>query len=514
MSFHFASAPLNFQRFLDLTRSGSRSLSPENELRQMVVSSASSSHIKQDDLLSSSSVYPSNSKSNQLHQTSYGHLTGSTTSLKASSSSVEDDHFDGTGNPLLKYTAEIREDYLNSCGFAEEECLKSTNNEVMNELVEEFKTFSLWQYGSPFYYPVTDEFYCWNLHPLQPKYKHEYHGMEGISCDFCGYTEWLTTTDEPESNSKSLDKPKTSSRQSCGTSKIEVLHTPTQHESSRKRVKEEETALEAPKSRTIFHHCSVCRADLCAACIADIRSDDRYHAPCRQCLRCKNYLSHQQGAAHRCRGSKDTARAVFVKKEEAGGAKIPVPDFPRGGVCIAPEEDLHSTSQGHTGRKPATRKRTKAVDEAHLLTDSPRAIRTSGVKKSNSDFPVLSSAGAELIPKNIPSAPLKPGSWMEAGYVLALARSNGKTKPQRRSPATRTTPGPESGWEVCFTASTAEETAQAERILKAVPIQPVHQKVNALHEILYIFKTTTRLAAENCARLAREAGLLVSLRKL
>ncbi|CCW66432.1 unnamed protein product [Phytomonas sp. Hart1] len=512
MSFHFAPAPLNFQKFLDLTRSGSRSLSPENELRQMTASSISASHTKPDALLSCSTVYSSDARAELLRRPSINNLPGSKLSLKASSSSVEEDFLDATESSLVMYTSDDHEDCLKKHDFAESELSGCPHHEVMRELIEEFKTFSLWQYGSPFYYPVTDQFYCWNLHPLRRKYKHEYHGMDGISCDFCGYTEWLTVNDELESTLASFAKRTAFSGEGRDGSTTKPLNPRRPNQSKTKGVKEEE-ALEGSQPCVSFHHCSVCQVDLCAACIADIRSDDRYHAPCQQCLRCKAYLSHLQAAAHRCRGSKFAMRAVSVEKEKAEGVKRQGPPFSRAEECPGLKADLLPSSAGYDECQSRTRKCTKNRREAKLMRDEPCGIQTPNVKEFDSILSISSSDNSKLFEINTPSFPLKQKHWEEVEYNSAASHSTGKAEPPRRSPASRQSPMLENGWEACISASTSEEILQVDRIAKEVSVKPVQQKVNVMQKTLYRFKMPTRLAAENCARLAGESGLCASLKK-
>lgn len=127
------------------------------------------------------------------------------------------------------------------------------------------------QYGSIQYDPSSAQFRCWNGHPLHESSVEVYPtGSEGISCDFCGWTEWK----DPSS-----PLPPT-----------------------RKRNRQDEPPSSAPPSYHFFH-CQTCQLDFCSQCCEDVKQDTRYHTPSYRCEGCHSYLNFRDARRHRCRAS-------------------------------------------------------------------------------------------------------------------------------------------------------------------------------------------------------------------
>ncbi|CAD2214825.1 hypothetical protein ADEAN_000227600 [Angomonas deanei] len=183
----------NFQRFVDLSRASHQrsSLSPERELRQMTYGG-------------------------------YTRIEDSTAGSPTSGTKKEDTiDVDHPLPPLLEVDA-------TQVQFAQ-----------------------TWQYGSALYHPVTDRFYCSCSNDLHLKAPETY-AVEGVSCDFCGFTYWN-------------QKPKS-----------------------------------AQSSGLYFFHCDSCATDLCPFCIHDTYSNERCHAPCMQCRQCGAFVYLERSTLHRC----------------------------------------------------------------------------------------------------------------------------------------------------------------------------------------------------------------------
>lgn len=165
-----------------------------------------------------------------------------------------------------------------------------------------------WQYGSILYDPIRDESLCWCAQVLvprsaavskitasaeknvcsnsessktrrekaepAPKTKDSSSNEEGISCDFCGWTEWVgeaveeTSVGDVPTQPMPLSSVKAAVKTSC------------------KRLREENekdisvsTESFVSSSNANFLHCNRCEVDFCMLCCEDVKKDKRYHVP-------------------------------------------------------------------------------------------------------------------------------------------------------------------------------------------------------------------------------------------
>ncbi|KEG14267.1 hypothetical protein DQ04_00551190 [Trypanosoma grayi] len=256
-------------------------------------------------------------------------------------------------------------------------------------------TAYLLQCGSALYDPVKEGWRCWNGHELRIKERAQYGPVDGVSCDFCGYTDWLEELREVKEVPKT--KGRGGKRPRAKTVKKETLY---------------------------FYHCDVCGMDLCTHCAKELRDDSRYHVPCMQCRRCLVFMRDDEAVLHRC-----------YMKHEHGTPTLVTPSS--------------SASGG-------------ASSSSHAESVAPLALAT----------------------QTKPSPP-----------VLDVA-----PMPQR----------PKTTWEVFVTFETAVEEALVRRIGEALAVEEAEAPEEKGQRI---FRTRTRLAAEEFAQRIHDTGLFASLRR-
>ncbi|RNF18952.1 uncharacterized protein Tco025E_04343 [Trypanosoma conorhini] len=261
-------------------------------------------------------------------------------------------------------------------------------------------TVYLLQCGSPLYDPVKERWRCWNGHELRVKERSQYGDVEGVSCDFCGLTDWLDELQEAEAPTKGRRR-------------------------SRKTPKQKKSA----KEPRYLYHCDVCEMDLCPQCAKELRADARYHVPCMQCRRCLGFMRDDEAALHHC----------YLKR---------------------------------------------AREALTLTTPSPS---TSGGASSSSVTESVMNR-TSLRPRE-PSPP-----------VVHLPPESTPTSAQR----------PITAWEVCVTFESAAAEAEVRCIGESLSLRGVEAPGEAGR---LIFRTPTRLAAEELAQRFHDQGLFASLRR-
>ncbi|RNF08588.1 hypothetical protein TraAM80_02697 [Trypanosoma rangeli] len=261
-------------------------------------------------------------------------------------------------------------------------------------------TAYLLQCGSPLYDPVKERWRCWNGHELSVKERSDYGDVEGVSCDFCGLTDWLDELQETDAPTKGKRR-------------------------SRKPPKQNKIA----KEPRYLYHCDVCDMDLCTHCAKELRVDARYHVPCMQCRRCLLFMRDDEAALHHC----------YLKR---------------------------------------------AREVLPLTTPSPST--SGGASSSSFTESVLNRTSAR------PRDPSPP--------VVHLPPDSTTTSVQR----------PMTTWEVCVTFEGAEAEAEVRCIGDSLLLLGV-ETPGAAGQLL--FRTPTRLAAEELAQRFHDRGLFASLRR-
>ncbi|KPA82480.1 hypothetical protein ABB37_03539 [Leptomonas pyrrhocoris] len=300
----FSAAPVNFDRFVSLNRSQSRSLSPNNELHQMLrpyesrpTAASRSGHRKTTStaLLSASSASSSSHplkverrSIDMLNVPSSGVVTIEGPSTQAatppSRSASGGAGTTSTGISMeVGAPAETRSElrYYNS----EDDTAELERSQFVVEEVDVLLR-AVQQLGSPLYNAVTRQFLCWNLHTLEARSRASYGDTEGISCDFCGHTDWLDSLVDGEEQADDSAE---------GIGELS-------------EVKKEEGEKKGghaalPAHRRFLYHCPVCKVDICRACLAEVLADERFHVPCLQCQRCGAYETRRNAPLHQCTGT-------------------------------------------------------------------------------------------------------------------------------------------------------------------------------------------------------------------
>ncbi|EAN97085.1 hypothetical protein C3747_63g146 [Trypanosoma cruzi] len=154
-------------------------------------------------------------------------------------------------------------------------------------------TAYLLQCGSPLYDPVKEIWRCWNGHELRIKERSQYGAVDGVSCDFCGFTDWLEVLEGTGVGMKGKRRGK---------------------KAIKRREKEAEPRY--------FYHCDVCDMDLCTHCAKDLRVDSRYHVPCMQCRRCLVFMRNEEAALHHCylKRAREVLNFMTPSTSTSGGA--------------------------------------------------------------------------------------------------------------------------------------------------------------------------------------------------
>jgi hypothetical protein len=317
----FSAAPVNFDRFVALNRSHSRSLSPDNELHQMLrpyqsrptttAMAASSFGGGQRKLskLSLSSSSSSTSLQKSLHKVER-RSTDIVTAPCTTALIMEGPATQAATPPSRSVsggaaTAACAGTSIELAAVAEQSvglhyiCVDDETAELQRSqfcVTEEVDVLlrSVQQLGCPLYNPVTDQFVCWNLHILERRSRASYGDIEGVSCDFCGDTDWLDTLVEEEKGNKDR------TRRSGGLAEVKA------------EARVDNYAAPSPHHRFLYH-CPVCAVDICRACLTEVRAEERFHVPCLQCQRCGAYETRQDAPLHQC-GDKSS-----VKEEDDAG---------------------------------------------------------------------------------------------------------------------------------------------------------------------------------------------------
>lgn len=268
-----------------------------------------------------------------------------------------------------------------------------------NEIGE--NTAYLLQCGSPLYDPVRESWRCWGGHELRVKERAQYGTADGISCDFCGFTDWR---EEVQGEEESL-KPK---------------------RRGRKRIHRKETH----EGTQCFYHCDLCLMDLCTHCANELRDDRRYHVPCMQCRRCLVFMRSEEAALHLC----------HLKRTREAAPIFTTPSISTsGGASSSPFAESVATLTSARAREPSP----PVVPEVPNLT------------------------------------------------VFSVQRC-------------------ETAWEVCVTFEAAEAEAEVRRIGESLSAREV--ETPGMKGQL-IFRTRTRLAAEELVHRIHDRGLFASLRR-
>ncbi|ORC93787.1 uncharacterized protein TM35_000016640 [Trypanosoma theileri] len=261
-------------------------------------------------------------------------------------------------------------------------------------------TAYLLQCGSPLYDPVKEGWRCWNNHELRIKEREQYGPVDGVSCDFCGFTDWLEGLEEAEEEKKSTKGKKRGGRKKPKTKMNEKKY---------------------------LYHCDVCDMDLCIHCARELRDDSRYHVPCMQCKHCLMFMRSDDAVMHRCH------------------ATIP------------------------------------QTEVTHRLVTSS-----------------ASTSGGATSSTNTESARIQDSSEGSVATPTAVALS---VSPLRR---------PNTAWELCVTFETTGSEAKVRLIGQSFGMEEVEMpKVSRQ----LVFRTRTRLAAEEFAQRIHSEGLFTSLRR-
>lgn len=309
---YFSAAPVNFHRFLEMTRSASRSLSPERELRQMTAPS--------------------------FYQTParFAHCSAKVEGNKDRSSPSEASEFGSAAAAGLSTSPTMS---------------GGGDTDVIHEAMAQS---SMGQYGSPMYYPVTGAFYCWNQHPLELRDRQAYNNVEGVSCDFCGFTDWADTPPEDE---EPVPKGKRGRRSTVPQGQ------PPANSSS----------------RLLFYHCGPCGVDLCVACMAEVAEDVRRHVPCMQCSSCHTYVSLQDAAVHSCSSVRSTKSVMKASKLNASKKKLGSTEELRTPSRVAPP----------TARRRVEHTKKEKTSVLEALPSTSRIYRPPAKSADSSSVPLL-----------------------------------------------------------------------------------------------------------------------------
>ncbi|KAK7195903.1 hypothetical protein NESM_000523000 [Novymonas esmeraldas] len=299
----FSAAPVNFDRFVVLARSHSRSLSPDNELQQMLRpfqarTTASTGVATRESAASRVTAVPPPVRScvvidkegapTQVRDGGACWTTPCTLAPSRSMAAVEDEWEEEDGVWVLPSThaatstsrsvssgAAITSSSALSLPTPQRGCpVGDETQELAPHTIGEDEVDLLLhaacQLGSPLYDPTTGHHLCWRLHPLDRRPRTAYGDTEGVSCDFCGHTDWLVDDTDRGRDGKDEEKRDVAAAVSL-----------------------------APQTR-FFYHCATCRVDICEACVAEVRAEPRFHVPCLRCQRCGAYESRRDAPMHRC----------------------------------------------------------------------------------------------------------------------------------------------------------------------------------------------------------------------
>lgn len=125
-----------------------------------------------------------------------------------------------------------------------------------------------WQLGAPLWDPVISQMRCSEGHvmPMCTRARYIERELVAITCDFCSRTVRVAPR-----------------RDRSGKSGTASSHQP----------------MMSLRDDS-FAHCDVCDMDVCAECIAFIKSRVRFHVPCLKCTACGAFVREGNAAQHRC----------------------------------------------------------------------------------------------------------------------------------------------------------------------------------------------------------------------
>ncbi|GET92443.1 hypothetical protein, conserved [Leishmania tarentolae] len=306
----FSAAPVNFDRFIVLARAYSRSLSPDRELNQMLrpfqgrSATLTSTAARES---TESRVVPPQPRHQQrrkgvlideelgLTETQDGRLYSSTAHLVTTTGSttvartLSSTHAATSTSRSVSGSAAATSSAVStgSSPLAHDDCPVGEETQELERSsysVEEVDPLlqAAMQLGSPLYDPVQRQFVCWQLHPLEKRPRTSYGDVEGISCDFCGHTDWIEEASERATTSESVS--------------TTVLGA----DGGKRDTKASSVEAYVTARSRFFYHCSACQVDICQACLEEVRSDERLHVPCFECQRCGVYETRQNAPLHRC----------------------------------------------------------------------------------------------------------------------------------------------------------------------------------------------------------------------
>ncbi|KAG5468423.1 hypothetical protein LSCM1_02403 [Leishmania martiniquensis] len=552
----FSAAPVNFDRFIVLARSYSRSLSPDKELDQMLrpfegrattttntaTRESTASRVRtppprpptlcRDELACKELV-----ATQVLRGKPYGGVTRS--ALATLGTAADKTLFSTRATTSMSRNASGCAAETPSVIFAGSSDSANGGFPVGEETQElGSSTYSVddvdpllravLQLGSPLYDPVKRQFVCWRLHRLEKRPRTAYGSVDGVSCDFCGHTDWL------EKGERASNPPPMSA--SLVTAKEE-------EEGAKSRL----VVVPSPARSRCFYHCSACLADICWACLEEIRSDERFHIPCLKCQRCGGCETRQNAPMHRCTELMLISDDDDEGEVSAGVQPLPAPRGrhadaseapPTTPPLLSPPASLTRAPPKHKGvpigspvRLGLSRRHRQAAKEQA----APVPVEAAQPERSASSAPhqkrKRASPGTTAVTKpriekeayaRADTYPLgdasdethRPLRQVSAGAVPRLAPSRQKEEDisdgdESRNPVEAAVP-PFARYEVYITPRTAEEVSEVGRIAREQHLvcstAPSLARVSA-------FYFATRLAAETCVDRASMASLEAILKR-
>ncbi|TPP40262.1 hypothetical protein CGC21_27080 [Leishmania donovani] len=539
----FSAAPVNFDRFIALTRSYSRSLSPDRELDQMLrpfqgratastsaatrestasrVATPQARHqqMRKGELIYKEFVsteardgkpYCGTAQSVSMTQSM---TAANTVSSARAATSTPRSVSGGAAASTSAVSTGFSYLVLDGCSFGEETQELRPGSYSADEVDPLLQ--AAMQLGSPLYDPVKRQFVCWQLHVLEKRPRAAYGDVEGVSCDFCGHTDWLD----------GLAERATTSPSASGT----VVND---------EGKKDATAPSAAASFTaharFFYNCSACQVDICQACLEEVRSDERLHVPCFQCQRCGGYETRQNAPLHRCAEltliSDDDERrtgvqALLTSPSRNADASQALPAAPattspkcrgvpagrpvRLGLCrryqqaakgvaardteIAAHAGKIANSAPHRKRKRSSPERVPVAKQRPEKTTNDTAEVFLVGDVTDKSCRKVKPASASALPKPAPAKQEGDDGDGDASRALMEAAIL-----------------PFAGYEVHLTPRTAEEVGEVDRIAREQHL--VCSPLPSLAKTC-VFNFATRLAAETCVDRATAASLDAILKR-
>lgn len=348
-------------------------------------------------------------------------------------------------------------------------------------------TFTCHSFGSPLYDPVKDCFLCWNRHKLDRKPRTAYGAVDGVSCDFCGDTDWI----EAPPGLASAGPSSSAAAEALGVVSI------------------------AEEDHFLFH-CDVCDVDLCLRCLAEVRQDERFHVPCLQCRSCHRFETRHGATLHRCSGE----RSVKQEEEKKTGSCPPMDS-------MQPSDMLPALFTVDSVLLPSSALPYPGTDG--LITKSAnglpkgRRVRLGMTRPS----PAITASAEEQ--------KLSPVAARRQNASPAASRSATRRRPGRRKNQDDTatelpllspresielpistslvlqSPGHSARkWEVEVVPQTSSDVAEIERLLYRLQLVVPLTLAPGKPAVLYF---QTRLAAEACSARVAEASITAVLRR-